>query len=79
MIPQTSMAKMGLTLKRRVAMKTATHRAMLSTNSGRLTDGVPKFSLFINSRAAAAMRPMMAGRRAAKTFFTHGASLWVSR
>ena len=42
-----------------------------------LSTGEPKFSLFINNTAAAAIRPMMAGRRPLNMFCTSFESLWL--
>ena len=52
MIPHANMTKMGFTFHCLVAKKAAIKRTMLRINKGRLTDGDPKFSLFINLKSA---------------------------
>ena len=55
--------------------KTETKMTALKTNCRVSSVGDPKFSVFINARAALASRPMMAGRSTLKMFFCTGESL----
>ena len=60
------MRTMGLALRRRERIKTATNIS-IETPNRRLSPGTPKLSVVINPRAAAAMSPMTASRRNRRT------------
>ena len=51
----------------------------LITNCKGFVCGEPKFSLFIRSTAAAAIKPMMAGRNPLNMFCTSLEFLWLMR
>ena len=58
-----------------MATKAAAKSAMLIAKENISSWGEPKLSLFISMMAAAAISPMMAGRRAAKISFTIGVTI----
>ena len=60
------MRTMGLALRRRERIKTATNINKENPNR-RLNPGTPKLSVVINPRAAAAMSPMTASRKNRRT------------
>ena len=60
------MKTMGLALRRRERIKTATNINKENPNR-RLNPGTPKLSVVINPRAAAAMSPMTESRRNRRT------------
>ena len=60
------MRTMGLALRRRERIKTATNIS-IETPNRRLNLGTPKLSVVINPRAAAAMSPMTESRRNRRT------------
>lgn len=71
--------RIGLTLYRLVTRNAIVKIKMLTIKVNRLSCGAPKFSLFINSKAAAAISPTIVGRRAAKIFLTIGEFLCIMR
>ena len=73
-MPHTSITRIGLAFNR-VTTNAATKIMMLMMNLGRSVVGEPKLSLFINNKAAAAMSPIIAGRKGLKMSCTNGASL----
>lgn len=78
-MPKTSITIIGLAFLKRTAQNAARKIAMLRIKKGTLSEGEPKFSLFIRRTAAEAIRPMMVGRRRAKMLFTSLLSLWVNK
>lgn len=79
MIPQIKSSRIGFVFLYLVRKKAARKSITLKINVTGFSVGDPKFSLFIRSTAAAAIKPMMAGRRPAKMSFTIFESLWVIR
>ena len=77
--PKTNITMIGLAFLNLRVQNAVRKKAMLRMKEGRLSEGEPKFSLFISRTAAEAISPMMVGRRSANMLFTSLLSLWVSR
>lgn len=72
MRPQMMIMRMGLALKRLVDTKAKRNSRQLMMNWYLSVTALPKFSSFINSRAAAANKPITAGRKPLNTDSTNG-------
>ena len=79
MSPATSITNIGFVLRHLVNEKAAMKMATFKAKVHGLSCGVPKFSFDMSNTAAAAIRPMMAGRKPAKMLFTKGESLCFSK
>ena len=77
--PQMNITRIGLAFLKWVKKKAAANIARLKAKRGRFSDGEPKLSFVIKSRAAAAIRPIIVGRRALNTSLTSRESLCERR
>ena len=74
-----NMTRIGLVFLKRVKKKAAANIPILKAKREGFADGDPKLSFVIKSRAAAAIRPIMVGRRTLKTSLTSRESLCERR
>ena len=75
MMPQAKSSMIGFAFLALVRKKAARKSTTLTPKVNGSSVGEPKFSLFIKSTAAAAISPMMAGRKPEKISFTNLESL----
>ena len=69
-MPASIIRSMALTLKKKLAVRTAAKIPRLKRNWRKSSPGEPKFSVFISTRAADAMSPITAGRNPANVSVT---------